>query len=368
MAATPIAQARARKSLLCLLLIAVLAIPSPVYAESKRGIDVSHHQGRIRWARVAQAGVDFAFVKASEGVGVRDPRYSENRNRAARSGIKVGAYHFARPSGAKKQRVKEDALLEARYFLKVAKPRRQELAPVLDLETAGILNRPQLRRWTATWLRHVRQETGVRAIVYSGPVFWRDRMSGTARFAAHPLWLAHYTRRRPIVPAGSWAGQGWTIWQWTDCGRVRGVRGCVDMNRLATNSLTSLLVDPRHISPSQPKPGKSKPSKPKAGNPSTKPKKQQRTRGATERPRAGRGRRHPKRFTHKNKRQRENRNARSHKARHKHRRDGRGPQRRPRTRSEHVKQEAQGAPKTEWLRGVRHPSQRRSGPRWTRWI
>jgi lysozyme len=363
MAATPFAQARVRQSLLCLLLIVVLSFPGSAIADGKRGIDVSHHQGRIRWSRVAQTGVDFAFVKATEGVGVRDPRYSENRKRAARSGIKVGAYHFARPSGAKKERVKEDALLEARYFLRVAQPKRRELAPVLDLETSGILNRPQLRRWTATWLRHVRQETGVRAIVYSGPVFWRDRMSGTSRFTAHPLWVAHYTRRRPIVPAGSWAGQGWTIWQWTDCGRVRGIRGCVDMNRLAADSLTSLLVDPSYVSPA-----KSEPGKPKASSPSAKSGKHQRGTGSTERSRTGRsrsGRNRPRPNSLRSKRPQTKRTRQQEGGRE--HRSGRGSQRRSRVRPPHMEQRVEVA-KAEWLRGVRHPAPRSGGPRWTRWI
>ena len=30
-------------------------------------IDVSHHQGAIDWAKVRDAGVTFAFIKASEG-------------------------------------------------------------------------------------------------------------------------------------------------------------------------------------------------------------------------------------------------------------------------------------------------------------
>ena len=39
-----------------------------------RGIDVSHHQGEIDWAKVAGAGVRFAYLKATEGRDLRDPR------------------------------------------------------------------------------------------------------------------------------------------------------------------------------------------------------------------------------------------------------------------------------------------------------
>lgn len=226
---------RALTWLIAFTLIACLALEGTALGASRRGIDVSHYQGRIRWGRVAKTGVDFAFLKASEGVGVSDPRYRENRARATAAGIKVGAYHFARPSGSKKERVRDDARREANYFLSVARPKKKELAPVLDLETSGLLNRPQLLRWTQAWLKHVHRKTGVRPILYSGPTFWRDRMNGTRMFAAkHPLWLAHYTRRNPEVPAGQWDGKGWTYWQWTDCGRVRGIRGCVDLNVAAS--------------------------------------------------------------------------------------------------------------------------------------
>ena len=40
-------------------------------------IDVSHHNGRIDWARAAAAGIALAFVKASEGARFVDPAFAE---------------------------------------------------------------------------------------------------------------------------------------------------------------------------------------------------------------------------------------------------------------------------------------------------
>lgn len=40
------------------------------------GIDVSHYQGNIDWGRVAEVGVEFAFIKATEGV--RTPTVSSS--------------------------------------------------------------------------------------------------------------------------------------------------------------------------------------------------------------------------------------------------------------------------------------------------
>ena len=59
-----------------------------------RGIDVSHHQGDIDWHIVKAAGVDFAFIKASEGGDYRDREFARNWEEAGRAGIARGAYHF----------------------------------------------------------------------------------------------------------------------------------------------------------------------------------------------------------------------------------------------------------------------------------
>jgi lysozyme len=59
-----------------------------------RGIDISHHQGRIDWQAVAADDVAFAYIKASEGGDYIDPAFADNRRRARAAGVKTGAYHF----------------------------------------------------------------------------------------------------------------------------------------------------------------------------------------------------------------------------------------------------------------------------------
>src|SRR5215212_8685170 len=59
-----------------------------------QGIDVSAHQRRIDWVRLSRQGVDFSYIKATEGCYFRDKRFIENWNGAARAGIRRGACHF----------------------------------------------------------------------------------------------------------------------------------------------------------------------------------------------------------------------------------------------------------------------------------
>lgn len=206
----------------------------------RHGVDVSHWQQRIRWERVARAGIDFAIVKATEGTAIVDPTYRRNAAGARRAGIAVAAYHFADPSGRR-----GDARREAEHFVRTARLRGSDLVPALDLERDGGLGAARLERWTLDWLQRVHALTGVRPALYTSPSFWSAQLGGSARIArqaAPTLWVAHWDTRRPVVPQGGWAGSGWTFWQWTDRGRVPGIGGHVDRDVYSGPPLASLMI------------------------------------------------------------------------------------------------------------------------------
>jgi lysozyme len=58
-----------------------------------KGIDVSHWQGAIDWAKVKAAGIQFAIIKSggSDAGFYTDPRWEENYRNAKANGIAVGA-------------------------------------------------------------------------------------------------------------------------------------------------------------------------------------------------------------------------------------------------------------------------------------
>lgn len=203
------------------------------------GIDVSHWQNTIDWTQVAASGVRFAFVKASDGRSYVDPMYEVNRAGAAAAGVTIGAYHFARPD-----RSANDAILEADHFVDVAAPAPGDLLPVLDLETTGGLSQDEITAWTLAWLGEVTLRTGVRPIVYTSPNGWINRTADTTAIADAGytvLWVAHWNVATPTVPANDWQGYGWTFWQYSNCGKVPGIQGCVDLdwfNGLAFDAVT----------------------------------------------------------------------------------------------------------------------------------
>jgi lysozyme len=204
------------------------------------GIDVSHWQGSIDFSQVKSAGIRFVFAKATEGQTFDDPNFATYRADAEAQGLLVGAYHFADPDTSS-----NDATIEADHFASVYQPKSGELVPVLDIENSGGLSVSALTAWVQTFLDRVTADDGVKPMIYTGPYFWRTYMGDTTQFADEGyrvLWIANWGVPSPDVPAQDWGGAGWTVWQWSDCGSIPGISGCVDQDTLAKGRLKKIVV------------------------------------------------------------------------------------------------------------------------------
>ncbi|MDR7222692.1 GH25 family lysozyme [Aminobacter aminovorans] len=192
-----------------------------------RGIDVSHHQGDIDWARVAADDVDFAIIKATEGGDHRDRLFAANLAAARKAGLAVGAYHFftfCRPGAD-----------QARNFIDTVPFDPSLLPPVVDIEfTGNCLRRPsveQLRAELAAFLAPIEASFGKKAIIY------------LTDEAADAYAQAMPDRERWVRSLIQHPGhEDWTYWQYHDKGRVDGIDGNVDLNVL--QGRLSRLTDP----------------------------------------------------------------------------------------------------------------------------
>src|SRR5205823_462988 len=111
----------------------------------------------------------------------------------------------------------------------------------------GGLAAPALLTWTTAWLDEVAARTGVRALIYTSPNFWKTSLADTGVPAANgqPLWVAHWTTAAvPLVPAANWGGRGWTFWQWSSRSHTPGISTLVDADRFRGPSLASVAIPP----------------------------------------------------------------------------------------------------------------------------
>ncbi|MTV48296.1 hypothetical protein GJ688_04770 [Heliobacillus mobilis] len=197
------------------------------------GIDVSSYQGtNIDWNQVREAGISFAYVKATEGCRTSDQCFQLNVNNSQTAGVLVGAYHYAHPE----QNSAED---EAAHFLEALNSVNLNLWPVLDLESPpqknSTLSGDYLAEWSRTFINIVSSSTGGKVILYTGK--WYIDMYEVDGLSDLPLWISHYSSYPPPDFAG-WAE--WLIWQYTDKGTVNGISGQVDMN--VVTSLEALQI------------------------------------------------------------------------------------------------------------------------------
>jgi lysozyme len=182
-------------------------------------VDVSQHQEAFDWKKLRAAGIEFAFIKATEGRDHSDTRFSENWEGAGEAGVARGAYHFFTFC--------TPGLAQAEHFLSRIAPLPAELPPAADVEFSG-----NCRGWTSEediraeltrFLRRLEESLGRTPIVYLTRESHRRIVSG--RFDRYPLWV------RDIFFEPSQRRYGrWTFWQFAHNGRLPGVRGLIDLN------------------------------------------------------------------------------------------------------------------------------------------
>jgi lysozyme len=181
------------------------------------GVDVSNHQGQIDWTALAESGVAFAYIKATEGGTFKDKSFARNWAEAERAAIPRGAYHFASLC---------DAAEEARNFIETVPNDPKALPPVVDVEAIGActatLEPADHMEILRELLDALERHYGRRPIVYTTPEFAASMLDG--ELAGERFWA------RSLVLPPRYRRDQWVIWQYHNRGRRPGVKGNLDLN------------------------------------------------------------------------------------------------------------------------------------------
>lgn len=191
------------------------------------GIDVSQHQGDIDWKKVAESGVEFAFLRA----GVRtygggdihiDDKFYENARAAIENGIDIGVYFFSQAIS------KEEAIEEADFVIDTIRDYNITYPVVFDWEiimedtarTDGVSVDTLADCSTAFCER-------VKSAGYTPMIYQNLRTSllklDLLRLQDYDFWLAQYIEKPTYC-------YDYQIWQYASDGTVPGIDGNVDLN------------------------------------------------------------------------------------------------------------------------------------------
>lgn len=218
---------------MCMLLYACHQPTERLEGYEVHGIDVSRHQLEIDWDTVAAQRIDFAFIKASEGLELVDICFEHNWNAIKEKNIKRGAYHFFHP--------KLSSFDQAMNFINAVPLEYGDLPPVLDFEVINGASKMLVINRLQSWLDIVERHYGIRPIIYTNQKLYKKYI--LHNFDHYPIWMARYNTETPIVK------QGWHFWQYGNRGQVNGIVGDVDLNvfRGSRLELEEMCLAPRAV-------------------------------------------------------------------------------------------------------------------------
>lgn len=186
-----------------------------------RGVDVSAYQGEIDWSVLASQGIDFAFIKATEGSGFTDRNFVFNYGEALKTDLRVGAYHFfSFESGGDTQ---------AAHFINTVPKTENMLPPVIDLEFYGSFSEENVERDKIVneldkMIAALYSHYGMHPIIYTAEEEYALFLEGG--YENNPIWIRGVYSKPDIEKL-------WTFWQYTNRARLDGYNGTerfIDMN------------------------------------------------------------------------------------------------------------------------------------------
>lgn len=189
----------------------------------RRGIDVSKWQGQIDWHEVKRDDIRFAMLRigygSADGTARRDPFFSRNIKEALEVSMPVGVYFYSYA------RTKEAAKREADWVIRELEPYRGRiLYPIaMDIEDNSL---EDLGKRANT--EHVKEFCNTLHDADYYPMYYTylsflESFLEYDSLREYELWLADYSYDAPHT-------YDYGMLQYSDDGRIRGIRGNVDLD------------------------------------------------------------------------------------------------------------------------------------------
>lgn len=188
-----------------------------------KGVDVSAYQGDIDWQTLSEQDISFAFIKATEGSSFVDPKFEYNYSEAAKTGLRIGAYHFFSYDSSGKT--------QAENFIRNVYPVENMLPPVVDIEFYGdkeknLPDRETTVRELSVFLTELESFYGIKSIIYATEKSYKLYISDA--FSQYDIWIRSVLTRPHLAD-----NRVWTFWQYTNREQLSGYNGnekYIDMN------------------------------------------------------------------------------------------------------------------------------------------
>ena len=198
-----------------LMIINGYIIPTKLEAEKYevKGVDVSEYQGEIDWDKIKSQGIDFAFIKATEGSKSKDNYFDTNFSKLKQmDNMLIGCYHFFSFETTGEE--------QAQNYIKVVGNVENDnslIIPIVDIEYYSYYKKAKpSKEWVLEELQNLlnkmEEQYRVKPIIYTTMEFYNDYIKGN--FEEYDLWI------RNIITKPDLEQKEWKFWQYTGKGRL----------------------------------------------------------------------------------------------------------------------------------------------------
>lgn len=194
---------------------------------SIKGIDVSYWQGKIDWAKVKAAGIQFAVIREGYRKTI-DEKFIENVKGATAQGLTVMVYHFIYTDKAS---IKENAQSTVNNIKAAGLvPASTMIFADLEYDTwtknGETCTKERCSQYTKQYLEELKALGCQKLGIYANIDYWKNYYTDELK-QKYPLWLADYAGNPDFTCI---------MQQYTSSGAVAGISGNVDMNWLFNES------------------------------------------------------------------------------------------------------------------------------------
>lgn len=182
----------------------------------KKGIDVSNNDGSVDFSKVAADGIEYVYLKATEGKSFKDSYMDGFYNDCKSNGLKVGAYHFLVGTSTPEE--------QARNFYAKIKDYEWDLVPMMDIETEF----SGLSDYVVRFINSFNQISSLQLGIYSYTGFISNIEDIQDIIKYYPFWEANYNNNPWNLKDNFFTNR--IGHQYTETGLVNGVNCNCDVN------------------------------------------------------------------------------------------------------------------------------------------
>ena len=193
----------------------------------KKGIDISYFQGSIDFKKVKADGIEFIIPRCGYGKSNKDSKFSEYVAGALAAGIEIpGIYHFS--YALNEENAREEARQAVKFAQEAGLPKETIIFFDLEYDSVDYAKRYAVNLDKARCIAHTNafcqevQNHGYRTGIYANQDYL-NRMYDDATIKKYIFWYANWNGgKTPSVKCA--------FHQWSEKGRVNGIKGNVDMD------------------------------------------------------------------------------------------------------------------------------------------